>query len=225
MIFYLPVPSPDLEEFAKDWNYQRQDPRRLVIVHGEQPQPLAQINYNETLFILCHGRLSTPNMIGGIVGVSKNWLGRKKNNVQFITASQLVQRLMADNLTPLISDIRLAVCFSGEGQGENVCFSGQFSSAAKKSVFKNVILTGYTGSVLITRGVNNMLLGGGRKDRRKFDATQSNKADQGIPVHGITFVGNENRSLWEILQANSSPGAGPDDPKKTHHGVGKTVWL
>ncbi len=219
MLIYLPIDATDLREHAIRWNdtmkYGTGSGPFAVMIHGAENAPLAQVKADDVLFILCHGRSSTPNQIGAIVSETKGAFGRKKRVYEFIDAVQLVQRLHDDGLTGDIKDIRLIVCWSGLAMKNQVCFAGQVSSAAKANYFKNVIVTGYTAAVQMTPSTQNFILGGGRGSHATISPEQLSNLIHKGPVKGFTNIGDENQSLFELLKAN--------DHKSM--GFGKTVWL
>jgi len=219
MLIYLPIDAGDLRKHAEDWNYGLKFSGKkgpfATMIHGDGQSPLGQVKADEILFVLCHGRSSTPNQIGAIVGETKGRFGRKNKVYEFINAVQLVQRMHDDGLTGDIKDIRLIVCWSGLAMKNQVCFAGQVSSAAKKTYFKQVIVTGYTAAVQMAPSTEKFILGGGRGSHQTLLPAQLSNILGGQTEKGFSNIGNENRSLLQLLE----------DDNWQQTSVGKTVWL
>ncbi|MES2070096.1 MAG: hypothetical protein V4488_07095 [Pseudomonadota bacterium] len=125
-------------------------------------------------------------------------------------------RLITDGLLRDIGDIRLLVCWSGLGRRGEVPFAGQLSAAMKNRGFHRVIITGYTGAIEMLASASNLIISSGFNPHGPaVNAMQGATVDGGGAVPGVANVGDETRSLTQLVMARgSAAGLGPN----------KTVW-
>ena len=127
-----------------------------VYVHGASGMSLSRLHEDTPLFVVAHGRYSRADQIGGVV---KGFFG---NKTVFLTAAELAKYLKNDGLPLRSGDVRLMVCWSGYVGGDSqwgshtlsrkadaAPFAGLLCAAMKTTGFRRIVVTGYTGEVLM----------------------------------------------------------------------------
>ena len=158
-----------------------------VFVHGASGMSLSRLPEDTPLFVVAHGRYSRADQIGGEV---KGFLGKK---TVYLTASELAKYLVKDGLPRRFLDLRLMVCWSGYVGGDSqwgshtlkrkadaAPFAGLVCAAMKTSGFTRIVVTGYTGEVLIPTPTSTTPVGGVMVDGIDGGRIRTSDADRSL---------------------------------------------
>jgi len=203
MHIYLPVNDAQLVKDADDiayWRHQRGQGRgrQVLAVHGTDSARLAaDMSREETLYLLVHGRGSTSNQVGGVVGKTTGWFGKEKDQVEYLTAPQLADRMVEDGIPQHLGDLRLMVCWAGKSQKKNeVPFAGQLCSALKGKGFNRLIVTGFIGAVLVAPTVRNLII---QTSKGVAKPEMAARVEQGQSVPGFVNSKDHGQSLLDMM--------------------------
>ena len=207
MHIYLPVNDAQLVKDADDiayWRHQRGQGRgrQVLAVHGTDSARLAaDMSREETLYLLVHGRGSTSNQVGGVVGKTTGWFGKEKDQVEYLTAPQLADRMVEDGIPQHLGDLRLMVCWAGKSQKKNeVPFAGQLCSALKGKGFKRIIVTGYIGAMLMAPSTKNLII---QTADGPAKPSMALRADGREILDGFVNTNDQGQSLFDMMKDGS----------------------
>lgn len=207
MLVYLPVNDAELVTYANNVTYFRQQRRRpgereMVAVHGRDSARLtAGLGRADTLYLLVHGRESTSNQVGGVVGKTTGWFGKVKDQVEYLTAPQLADRMIADGVPSHLGDLRMMVCWAGKAQKKNeIPFAGQLCSALKGRGFNRIIVTGFIGAMLMDATAKNLII---QTDDGPAKPSMAGRADRGEMLEGFVNTKDQGQSLFDMMKDGS----------------------
>jgi hypothetical protein len=159
---YLPVGSPEMMEFANDWNKDLKDAGKpecpvisntssgsLKVVRRLFGQGMLKVlGTGDTLFVIAHGASKGSRRIGADRGahkVGREWQG---GTMKSWTAEEFAEHLKKEGLRKDFVDLRVFACGSGLAPATTkLPFAEALFKALRKLQFPRIEVTGYLGAV------------------------------------------------------------------------------
>jgi hypothetical protein len=161
---YIPAPTPEMREFAKDWQdgQRRKGKTPYVILQNYDSGwrkgflraigrgVLRNVQAADKLYILAHGAALGSRFIGaerGAVKQGTNWVG---GTLKKYSPDRLAQVMKDEGLKTGFQDLRVFACGSAlikANSAMTISFAGGLKNALVALGYANIRVTGYQGSV------------------------------------------------------------------------------
>jgi hypothetical protein len=159
---YLPVGTPEMMEFASDWNADQRKKGEIehpIITNASKGfvkacrrmtggGMLRMIGNTDTIYVITHGKARGSREIGADRGAVKKGLAWEGGTLKAWTAENFAKHLEKEGLSKDHVDLRMFVCGSGlTPAGSTKPFAQVLYEAMKKNGYSRIVVTGYLGSV------------------------------------------------------------------------------
>jgi len=166
---YLPVGTPEMMEFASDWNADQRKRGEIehTIITNESKGfvkavrrmtgggMLKMIGNTDTVFVITHGKAQGSKEIGAGRGAVKKGLEWDGGVLKKWTAEEFAKHLEKEGLSKDHLDLRIFACGSGLKPADGkMPFAQALYESLKKKGHTRIAVTGYLGSVRPTSHVS-----------------------------------------------------------------------